>query len=308
MKKAFSALAVLLALCVALAGCHISTPDSVGAIGGIDIPSGLYLLAQFDAYQQAAQLAESEQDPADVKAFLKETVTLDEESGETALVSDYVADKTLETLRLYAAVETRFEELGGELTPDQLAQADSYAQQLLDNYGEVYTENGIGLASLQLYQRNLAKSAALLNLVYGPEGETPVSEDQLLDHLDEMIYAVYLSVPLYDPETFAFADEEQTDEMLALAEEAVASWAASTPPPPPISPPAFCWTAILRLPSPRKPPTPSAPSRWAKGPPSSSPATPSCCWSGWTRWRPRPSIRCGTRSSPTCVLTSSRTR
>lgn len=223
MKKAFSALAVLLALCVALAGCHISTPDSVGAIGGTEIPSGLYLLAQFDAYQQAAQLAGSDQDPADVKAFLKETITLDEESGETALVSDYVADQTLETLRLYAAVEARFDELGGELTPDQLAQADSYAQQLLDNYGEVYTSNGIGLASLQLYQRNLAKSAALLDLVYGPEGETPVSEDQLLDHLDDMIYATYLSVPLYDPETFAFADEDQTAEMLSLAEEAVAA-------------------------------------------------------------------------------------
>ena len=56
MKKKLIALVCALALAVGLVGCSLSTPDSVGTIGDVDITSGLYLLAQFDAYQTAADL------------------------------------------------------------------------------------------------------------------------------------------------------------------------------------------------------------------------------------------------------------
>lgn len=55
MKKKLIALVCALALAVGLVGCSLSTPDSVGTIGEVDISSGLYLLAQFDAYQTAAE-------------------------------------------------------------------------------------------------------------------------------------------------------------------------------------------------------------------------------------------------------------
>ena len=93
MKKKLIALACALALAVGLVGCSLSTPDSVGTIGDVDIPSGLYLLAQFDAYQTAADLASDEQDPSKVSSFLKATITVDDATGETAVVSDYVAQK-----------------------------------------------------------------------------------------------------------------------------------------------------------------------------------------------------------------------
>ena len=44
MKKKLIALVCALALAVGLVGCSLSTPDSVGTIGDVDIPSGLYLL------------------------------------------------------------------------------------------------------------------------------------------------------------------------------------------------------------------------------------------------------------------------
>ena len=72
MKKKLPALLCALALILSLAGCVISTPDTVGTIGDVEITSGLYLLAQYSAYQQAAQLAGKDQDATDVKAFLKE--------------------------------------------------------------------------------------------------------------------------------------------------------------------------------------------------------------------------------------------
>ena len=61
MKKKLLALVCALALVFSFAGCTISTPDTVGSIGDFEITSGMYLLAQYDAYQKAADLASSDE-------------------------------------------------------------------------------------------------------------------------------------------------------------------------------------------------------------------------------------------------------
>ena len=230
MKKKLLALVCALALTVSLVGCALSTPDTVGKIGDFEVTSGLYLLAQYDAYQQAAQLAGSEQDASKVKSFLKATITTDADTGETAVVSDYVAQKTLETLQTLAAVDARFTELGGELTEEQKSAADSYAQQLMDNYGDAYTANGIGLETLKLFQQLQYKHTLLLDLVYGKNGETPVEDGELTEHLDSTMYEIgFITVPLYNTSTFAFASDDQKAEMLSLAQKAADSYNAAAP-------------------------------------------------------------------------------
>ena len=224
MKKKLLALICALALVFSLVGCTISAPDTVGSIGDFEITSGMYLLAQYGAYQQAAQLAGTDQNTTDVKAFLKETITTDSDSGETAVVSDYVAQKTQETLETLAAVDARFKELGGELTDAQITTADSYAQQMMDNYGDTYTANGIGLETLKAFERLQLEHTALLGLIYGPDGETPVEDDELTSHLDDSMYEIcYISIPLYNTSTYAFADDDQKAEMLSLAQTAADS-------------------------------------------------------------------------------------
>ena len=224
MKKKILALICALALIFSLAGCTISTPDSVGSIGDFEVTSGMYLLAQYGAYQQAAQLAGTDQDATDVKAFLKETITTDSDSGETAVVSDYVTQQTQETLETLAAVDARFKELGGELTDEQLSTADSYAQQMMDQYGDTYTANGIGLETIKAYERLQLEHTALLDMVYGQNGETPVADDELTSHLDDDMYEIcYITIPLYNTSTFAFADDDQKAEMLKLAQAAADS-------------------------------------------------------------------------------------
>ena len=221
MKKKLIALLAAVAMVFSLAACG-STPDSVGTIGTVDITSGLYLLAQYDAYQKAADLATSEQDATDVKAFLKQTITVDADSGETATVSDYVSQKTMENLETYAAIETRFEELGGQLTAEEEAQADSYASQLMEQYGDTYKANGIGLNTVQRFERILIKSSDLLELVYGVDGETPVSDADLTSHLENNMYELaYYTIPLYNTSTYASADDDQITQMLALTQAAV---------------------------------------------------------------------------------------
>ena len=230
MKKKLLALVCALALTFSLAGCVISTPDTVGKIGDFEVTSGMYLLAQYGAYQQAAQLAGTDQDATNVKAFLKETITTDSDTGETAVVSDYVAQKTQETLETLAAVDARFKELGGELTDAQITTADSYAQQMMDNYGDTYTANGIGLETLKAFERLQLEHTALLGLIYGPDGETPVADDELTSHLDDSMYEIgYVTIPLYNTSTYVFADDDQKAEMLSLAQKAADSYNAAAP-------------------------------------------------------------------------------
>ena len=62
MKKKLLALVCALVMIFSLASCGLSTPDTVGKVGDFEVSSGLYLLAQFSAYQQAAQLADKDQD------------------------------------------------------------------------------------------------------------------------------------------------------------------------------------------------------------------------------------------------------
>ncbi|MGN0707272.1 MAG: foldase [Faecalibacterium sp.] len=225
MKQKLFALVCALALTLNLAGCTLSTPDSVGTLGAVEISSGLYLLAQYNAYQQAAQFADEDQDSSNVKSYLKQTITVD---GESILVSDYVADETLKSLQYLAAVESRFEELGGALTDEQTAQADSYAQQLMDQYGETYTANGIGLETLKRYERALSKSSLLLELVYSENGESPLSDAELTSHLENEMYMLgYTVVPLYDLSTFTFADETQAAQMLEMAQKLAGDYNAS---------------------------------------------------------------------------------
>lgn len=221
------ALVLCLTLVCGLTGCVFSTPESVGRIGEVDITSGNYLLAQYDAYQQAADLAQEDQDPTKVSAFLRQQIT--PEGGEPVTVADFVAEKTQQNLDRYAAIETRFAQLGGELTELEQTQAEAYAQQLMDQYGPVYEANGIGLATLEQFEKLLLKEQVLLDLVYGPEGEAPISDDELGGYLaQEMVQLAYVVIPLYNSQNFAPASDDEKTEMKKKAQAIVDQYTAQT--------------------------------------------------------------------------------
>ena len=73
MKKQFISLALAVMMLLGVTGCAMSTPSSVGTIGGVDIPAGVYLLAQYNAYNTASSAAElaTGETASDVKAVLK---------------------------------------------------------------------------------------------------------------------------------------------------------------------------------------------------------------------------------------------
>ena len=163
MKQKFISLALAVMLLLGVTGCAMSTPASVGSIGGVDIPAGIYLLAQYNAYNTAsgaAKLATGET-ASNVKAVLKAecTGTINGEEVTTD-GADYVARLTLRSLQYYAAVEKKFDELGGTLDEAATAEAAKTADTQWENNSDLYAANGISKATLEKYQLNSKKAAA----------------------------------------------------------------------------------------------------------------------------------------------------
>ena len=60
--------------------------------------------------------------------------------------------------------------------------------------------------------------------MYGPDGESPVDDSDLTEHLDSQMYELaYVNIPLYNTSTFVSASDDQKAQMLQLAQAAAAS-------------------------------------------------------------------------------------
>ena len=211
MKKtaAFAAAALL---CVSLFGCTIKSPATVGSIGGVEIPAGVYLLAQYNAYEQAATRVE------DSKKVLASKIKDSEQTG-----AEYIAEETLKFIELYAAVETRFAELGGELTEEQQATVESQTETLWTQSQKSYEKNGIGRTSLKSHVANIVKQDALLDMIYGNGGGAAVADDELAKWVEQnYLRADYLTLPIIDFTNYVMLTEDQTAKMRTLDDEAAA--------------------------------------------------------------------------------------
>lgn len=219
MKKRIVSLLCAAALVLSLAGCALSSsPETVGTIGDTTISTGMYLLSQYQGYFSAVDLASKEPLPEDetapdysamsVKDFLKETVVVD---GAEISGADLVDQQTLKNVQYYAAVNAAFSALNGELTPEQLAQAEADAKSVWESGKELYEKNGFSLATIQEYQYTLHKASMLIDLVYGENGSEAVSQDELLAHLGEDIWYVHsATIPLYSTANFQIVEENVT--------------------------------------------------------------------------------------------------
>lgn len=231
MKKRIVSLLCAAALTVGLAGCTISsTPDTVGTIGETEISAGMYLLSQYQGYYAALDAANAQEVAEDAtlpnynamapKEFLGQTITVDDAE---VLVSDYVAEHTLKNLQYYAAVDSSFNQLGGELSEESLNTANADAKSIWEANEDLYKKNGFSLATVQEYQYTLHKADALLDMVYGPNGTQPVSEEDLKKHMQEdMLFVHYAMVPLYNAQTFEITDENTakiTEQCQAILDE-----------------------------------------------------------------------------------------
>ena len=231
LKMKFLSLGLAVGMTLSFAGCAMSAPASVGSIGEVEIPAGIYLLAQYNAYNTAANAAElaTGETASDVKAVLKAQCTGnigDEEV--TASGEEYVKQLTQRSLEYYAAVETKFNELGGTLSEEEIASAGASADSMWESSGDLYEKNGIGKDTLKNYLLNGTKADKLADLLYGEDGVSPLSDEELSAFVtDECYYIEAVEFPLLDYSTYSFATEEQAAEIEAVADSCLAELAAS---------------------------------------------------------------------------------
>ncbi len=222
-KTKLLSLSIALAMLLALAGCNLSTPSSVGTIGGVEIPAGVYLLAQYNAYNTAANLADlaTGETANDVKAVLKAecTGTIGDEEV-TATGAEYVEKLTQRAIEYYAAVETKFAELGATLEDAATSEVADSVESMWESNGDLYEANGIGKSSLETYLLNAQKASAILDLLYGPQGTEPVTDEEYTDFVNNSCYYIEsVQIPLVDYSTYTMADDEQKDQIMQIAEQ-----------------------------------------------------------------------------------------
>ena len=220
-KTKLCSLGMAAAMLLALAGCNLSTSSSVGSIGGVDIPAGVYLLAQYDAYNTASALADlaTGETANDVSAVLRAecTGTIGDEEV-TATGEEYIARLTLRALEYYAAVEQKFADLGATLEDAAMTTVQDSVDSLWQTNGDLYAANGIGRQSVQAYLENAQKASTILTLTYGPEGSDPVSDAEYTDFLNnECYYIETVQLPLVDYTTYTMADDDQKSTIMDLA-------------------------------------------------------------------------------------------
>lgn len=227
--KLFS-LGMAASLLLALGGCAVSTPANVGTIGGVEIPAGVYLLAQYNSYNTASGLAElaTGETASDVKAVLKAQCsgTINGEDVTTD-GADYVERLTTAAIEYYAAVEKEFDEMGGVLDDTATAEAADSADSLWSSNGDLYTANGIGKASVEQYLLNAQKAKAILQMTYGADGTEPVTEQEYTDYINGCYYIEGVQIPLVNYSSYSMATDDQKSQIEAIAQTCQADLAAN---------------------------------------------------------------------------------
>ena len=113
--------------------------------------------------------------------------------------------------------------MNGVLDDAATAEAADTADNLWSTNGDLYTANGISKTSLQTYLLNAQKAKALLKMTYGPDGTTPVAEDEYTDFINNDCYYIEaVQFPLVDYSTYSMADDDQKAAIMATAESCMA--------------------------------------------------------------------------------------
>lgn len=209
MKKMISAV-MACALAASLTACTFKTPETVGSIGSTEIPGGVYLVSQLSALMDAESMADGAETAKDVLAA---QLTL--EDGSTQKGSDFVAAKTLENLQYMAGVDAEFASRGLELDETLIEQAKAQAEQVWSYSSSLYSENGVGLQSVQKTMETSAKASMVFDEMYAD-----VSDAEYRSWLAENAVAgMAVSLPLYNmQDTSASVSDEVRDEIRKMAE------------------------------------------------------------------------------------------
>lgn len=223
--KKISAAALCAAMSLSLAGCGNnlfgSDTSYAAVIDGTEIPAGIFISMQMDAYYEAMYYtdpteeeeteettaeAADEADSAETTAAVTEaevttTTAFTDKVIEGKAVRDWINDEATKSMQEYVAIENKFDELGLSFEDNEDEKVTIYMDSLWEYYGSMYEELGISENSEILITLNSQKRSSIFDYYYGEGGESEISEDEIKAYLtDNNARINYIEMELRDGE------------------------------------------------------------------------------------------------------------
>lgn len=202
MKKIVSmALALVLALAT-FTSCK-EKYTTVMTINGMEVPAGVYLVCQIEAYNAAAAEIGDTSEMTE-KEFLKMEI-------DGVPVADWIHEDTIKKCRKYVYAEQNFATLGLEFTEEELASNTSNIDEVWEVNQTFFEKNGVGFTSFEMYMTSAYKYNKL-HTEFTSNEEWDVTDEEAIAYLTEnyakveMVYFYKISLATYaalDDETVA---------------------------------------------------------------------------------------------------------
>ncbi len=203
LKKAFAAI-LAAALCLSLAGCYDENKTWAAKQGDDILPIGGYIYYLNSAYSEAMSKVSSDEEVLKAKV-------------EDRDAKDWIEDRALNYLKSYYFIGDKFDELGLELTEDELSSVSASTENMWTYYQTAMEGMGIAKESFNtafsLYNTKYQK---VMEALYGKDGEMAVSDDDLKTYYTENYYSYeYFTVSLTksddDGNSVDMTDEEKSE-------------------------------------------------------------------------------------------------
>ena len=179
-KKALAAITAA-SMMFAASGCGEYTSWAM-KYGDYTANSGVFIYYQMEALDEAKSILQKENENID----LTDTKTLKTLKVEDVDLKTWVNNKAQEDLKVYLAVNQKFDELGLELSEDKKSEIDSYFQTRWISYGEKEKceKNGTGEESYKSVIELSYKEKEVFTYYYGEGGELEYSDSDFRAYLE----------------------------------------------------------------------------------------------------------------------------
>lgn len=210
MKRIIAAL-LCIVICASMAGCYNQDKTWCVKDGDEQIPVGIYRYYLFLAFDEAAALVSDEEE------VLKATV-------EGVPAEEWIQNRALDYVRCYLWIDEKNEELGFELTEEEIESAKNNTAYLEQNTNAAFDDLGISTSSFtKAYGEYNIKFKKIFDYYYGEGGEKEIDKEELRELYcsDKCFYEyIYANVTTTDANgnTTTMTDDEvaETKEVLEL--------------------------------------------------------------------------------------------
>ena len=202
--KKVTAAVLALAMCLSFAGCYDENKTWAAKKGDDTLPIGSYIYYLNSAYSEAAAKVGTEDE------VLKATI-------EDKDASAWIKDRAMQYLGAYYYINSKFSELGLELTEEELSNAQTATTSTWSYYKDTFEAMGIAQESFhQAYSLYNAKFQKAMQAMYGEGGEKALPEEELKTYFTDNYYSyeyfyVSLSKTAEDGSSVDLTDDEKSE-------------------------------------------------------------------------------------------------